>query len=389
MANKKTTKELEFKLKQKLNNFNPEEVEAYLEVLLRKCLAATKEKDYLTLGSVEDILNKSIVILASKVLNFNIMYSNLKLKIATEELAKYIELDNTEAFNFFNMLPEYIEEPSGISIETKKEMVIEVYYITEHIERSYNFLKLLLDYFYMLSKGIIGTEEGSKIEAAFSHLIELAYNKLEESFQELEKYNVDTDSLEVDLILASNEEEKKATSDILFYLYSIQDFKEKLEELKANPFKEVTKFLFKDWIALIFGVKEPIEDLEAFEDSLKEENEEIIEVYKYLVEGYFSGIPTYNFNTFEIVPAKEPEADPEEPEVQVPEKFKEDFIEHLENLPEWLKDRFNITEEKITAKKEKLLKAKNSSEENVPEEDSSEKVAAEDSSENAVPINES
>ena len=39
---------LEFKLKEKLNNFNPEEVEAYLEVLLRKCLAATERKDYLT-----------------------------------------------------------------------------------------------------------------------------------------------------------------------------------------------------------------------------------------------------------------------------------------------------------------------------------------------------
>ena len=93
---------LEFKLKEKLNNFNPEEVEAYLEVLLRKCLAATMEKDYLSLGNVEDILNKSIVILSSNIKNFNIMYCNLKLKVAVEELANYIEVDNAEAFNFFN-----------------------------------------------------------------------------------------------------------------------------------------------------------------------------------------------------------------------------------------------------------------------------------------------
>ena len=76
MVNKNPSRALEFKLQQKLNNFNTEEVEAYLEVLLRKCLAATKEKDYLTLGSVEDILNKSVVILASKVINFNVIILN-------------------------------------------------------------------------------------------------------------------------------------------------------------------------------------------------------------------------------------------------------------------------------------------------------------------------
>ena len=107
MAKLKHKGTFEQELQKKLNNFNPEEVEAYLELLLKKCLAATKEKDYLALGSVEDILNKSIVILASKVKNFKLMYSNLKLKVATEELANYIELDNTEAFNFFNVLPEF------------------------------------------------------------------------------------------------------------------------------------------------------------------------------------------------------------------------------------------------------------------------------------------
>ena len=391
MVNKNVKKELEFKLKQQLNNFNPEEVEAYLEVLLKKCLAATIKKDYLTLGSVEDILNKSIVILASEISNFNLMYSNLKLKVATEELAKYVELDNAEAFNFFNVLPEFIEEPSGISVKTKKEMLIEVYYISEHIERSYNYLKINLDYLYMLMVGNKGTEEGSKIEAAFSHLIELAYTKLEESFKELEKYTVNVEALQTDLILAS-EEEKKVTYEILFYLSSIQGFKEDFKKLKAKPFNDVAKFLFNDWIALIFGLEEPITDLEAFEDSLKEEGEGINEVYKCLVEGYYSGIPTYNFNTFEIVPVEEPEENPEEPEIIVPEGFEEAHIKHLENLPEWLKDRFNITDEVINSKKEKL--ENNSSEENVPEEDSSEvdpteKVAAEDSSENAVPINES
>lgn len=112
---------LEFKLKQQLNNFNPSEVESYLEVLLKKCLVAAANKDYLTLGNVEEILNKSIVILGPKVKNFNLMYSNLKLKVATEELAKYIELDKAEAFNFFNVLPEFVTLEEAKQLENVED----------------------------------------------------------------------------------------------------------------------------------------------------------------------------------------------------------------------------------------------------------------------------
>ena len=376
-TNSRSSKELEFKLQQKLNNFNPEEVESYLEVLLKKCLEATIEKDYLALGTVEDILNKSIVIFSSNIQNFSLMYSNVKLKVAIQYLAKYIELDNTEAFNFFNVLPKTIEDPSEMEIETKKEMLIEVYYITEHIERNQNYLKLLLDYLYLLRKGKAGTEEGAKLESAFSHLIEVAYTKLIESYEELEKYNANTDSLTTDLVLGSNEEEKKVTSDILFYLYSIQDFKEKLEELKSNPFNDVAKFIFKDYIALIYGLEEPIEDLETFKESLTTEKE--ITVYNTILEGYLSTVPTYNFETFEIIPPKEIEVDPNEQEIEITKDFLEAEIEYLENLPEWLKDTFNINEEFIENKKQMLLN-ESSSEEDVP--------TNEDSSENAVPTNE-
>lgn len=376
-TNSKSSKELEFKLQQKLNNFNPEEVESYLEVLLKKCLEATVEKDYLALGTVEDILNKSIVIFSSNIQNFSLMYSNVKLKVAIQYLAKYIELDNTEAFNFFNVLPKTIEDPSGMEIETKKEMLIEVYYITEHIERNQNYLKLLLDYLYLLRKGKAGTEEGAKLESAFSHLIEVAYTKLIESYEELEKYNANTDSLTTDLVLGSNEEEKKVTSDILFYLYSIEDFKEKLEELKSNPFNDVAKFIFKDYIALIYGLEEPIEDLETFKESLTTEKE--ITVYNTILEGYLSTVPTYNFETFEIIPPKEIEVDPNEQEIEITKDFLEAEIEYLENLPEWLKDTFNINEEFIENKKQMLLN-ESSSEEDVP--------TNEDSSKNAVPTNE-
>ena len=173
--------------------------------------------------------------------------------------------------------------------------------------------------------------------------------------------------------------------DKLIYPAKAVDFKEKLEELKAKPFDNVAKFVFMDYVAFIFGLKEPIEDLKEFTDSLT--NEEEILVYNTVLEGYCLNIPSYDFDNFKLIPA-EVEVDPNEIEVENSIEFLEKEVKSLENLPEWLKDRMNITEEKITAKKEKLLKAKNSSEENVPEEDSSEKVAAEDSSENEVPINE-
>ena len=174
----------------------------------------------------------------------------------------------------------------------------------------------------------------------------------------------------------------------MFYLDSIKEFKEKVEKLKENPFNDVAKFLFTDKVALIFGLREPIEDLEEFKQSLTEEKD--IAVYNCILEGYVATIPTYNFKTFEIIPAEVPEVDPNEPEIKVTKEFLEQEIEYLENLPEWLKNNLNITDEVINAKKEKL---KNFSEEDVPEENSSEvdpteKVAAEDSSENAVPTDE-
>ena len=317
MANK-TTKELEYKLRQKLNNFNPEEVEAYLEVLLRKCLDATIEKDYLALGSVEDILNKSIVILSSKVSNFNIMYSNLKLKVATEYLAKYVELDNTEAFKFFNVLPEYIEKPEKVIEENKKELEVKLYYILEDVEKGYNYLKLAFDYVYLLTYGKVEPETAAKTEAAFNHIIEVIYTKTEESFKELEGYSSYIETLNYDVFLAS-EEENKVNYNLIYLI------KSGYEKLKANPFENAAKFLFLDYVAFIFGLREPIENLEAlekFKESLIEEGQDYIEIYNCILEGYTANIPSYNFKTFEIV-RPEIEEDPNEPEVIVPEGFKE------------------------------------------------------------------
>lgn len=168
MVKQKLTKEeeLELKLKQQLNNFNPSEVESYLLALLEKCLAAAERKDYLALGSVEDLLNKSIVILAAKVSNFNLMYSNLKLKAVTKYLSKYIEVDNAEAFNFINVLPEFVtlEEAKLIA---NTEAYENYSYAKGHLKYKYELFKnekysIIYDGGYLLV-----LEEGTDSKIAF------------------------------------------------------------------------------------------------------------------------------------------------------------------------------------------------------------------------------
>ena len=121
MKNKKEENTLEKQLHIKLNNFKPEEAEAYLDSLLRKCLEAVIQEDYLTLGNLEDLLNKSIIILASKIKNFNVFYANLRLKVVTSYLAKYINVNETEAFNFINVLPEYVSLEEANKIASTKD----------------------------------------------------------------------------------------------------------------------------------------------------------------------------------------------------------------------------------------------------------------------------
>lgn len=108
MVSNKEENTLENKLYSKLKNLKPEEVEVYLESLLRKCLEAVIQEDYLTLGSAEDVLNKSIGILAYNINNFSLLYSNAKLKVVTEYLTKYVNVKDVQALDFINVVPDFI-----------------------------------------------------------------------------------------------------------------------------------------------------------------------------------------------------------------------------------------------------------------------------------------
>lgn len=244
---RKDKESLEFKLKEKLNNFNPSEVESYLELLLRKCLAATIEKDYLTLGNVEDILNKSIVILGSKVKNFNLMYSNLKLKVATEELAKYIELDKAEAFNFFNVLPEFITTEEAKQLEDVEDYK----YFTwakNHIYKEWSYYELFENEKYSIiydsAEILILEKEGTS---------KIAFESWDGNLEVLEAFVKDsnelkpTEALDVFSIMADMKQSEKDIRIEKGYGYIMEFFRNdtyfNFEKANINYFKENEKYI--------------------------------------------------------------------------------------------------------------------------------------------------
>lgn len=223
MVKQKLTKEeeLELKLKQQLNNFNPSEVESYLLALLEKCLAAAERKDYLALGSVEDLLNKSIVILAAKVSNFNLMYSNLKLKAVTKYLAKYIEVDNAEAFNFINVLPEFVtlEEAKVVAeVEDFKNYS----YAKGHLKYKYELFKN--EKYSILYNGdsLLVLEEGTDSKIAFE-----SWNGDLEVFKEfITGSKSDNEIIEVISLMQHEKESERAERVEKIYPFIMEFFKD-------------------------------------------------------------------------------------------------------------------------------------------------------------------
>lgn len=223
MVKKKLTKEeeLEQKLKQQLNNFNPSEVESYLLALLEKCLTAAERKDYLALGSVEELLNKSIVILASKVKNFNLMYTNLRLKAVTKYLAKYIEVDNAEAFNFINVLPKFVSlEEAELIANT--EAYVNYSYAKDHLKYKYELFKnekysILYDNDYLLV-----LEKGTDSKIAFE-----SWNGDLEVFERfITDSNSNNEIIEVISLMQHEKESERAERVEKLYPFMMEFFKD-------------------------------------------------------------------------------------------------------------------------------------------------------------------
>lgn len=351
-----TEEELEQKLKQQLNNFNPSEVETYLEVLLKKCLEATIKKDYLALGNAEDILNKSIVIFTYKISNFNLMYSNIKLKVASEYLANYIELDNTKALNFFNVLPDFYERPKEtIEEKTAEELLIKIKCYCHYIEDYRYCLDVALNFYYDFNVLFGTATSGGAFNIMIRSLIIGFYERLEKAFNEVEKYSDYGEDL-ADSLFIGSKKENKTNWQILYFIKTTAEIKEEYEEFKTNPFYEYSKNRAEGIISKLFGFKKPFEDIDSFKKSLTKEKDLII--VNWLFKSITSNIPTYDFKNFELIPSRRRTLKLNEQEKNIIEKFIRTNINLFKELPPEILKNLGLNEEDIYKANEKTIRTK-------------------------------
>lgn len=119
-------------------------------------LKAVKENDYLTLGTLEETIRKSIIISSSNIKNFNILFDNIKIKVLTEELANYIDVKELEVFNSININPK-LEEPEKVN-NPNETLVAYHDLLTEYSINSINnsnlFVNIVLSHYRLHIKGL-------------------------------------------------------------------------------------------------------------------------------------------------------------------------------------------------------------------------------------------
>ena len=84
----------EEKLENQLRNFSIEEIESYIELLLTKSLDSLEKEDLQSYNNIERTLNSSIILFSSKVRNFNLLYTRIKLRVANKFLKRFLNANN-------------------------------------------------------------------------------------------------------------------------------------------------------------------------------------------------------------------------------------------------------------------------------------------------------
>lgn len=355
--NNKTTKELyDSKLHEKLNRFNPSEAEAYLKVLLRKCLEATIKEDYLTLGNTEELLNKSILILAYKINNFNLFYSNLKLEVATEYLANYIDVNEAEAFKFLNVLPEFYEAPKEtIDVKTAEEMLVKIKCFSHYVEDYFYCLETSLNFLYDFNL-MFGSFEGlSHFTIAINSLISGFYERAEKAFEEIEEYYEYEEDLNNKLWLGS-EKENETIYLLLYGIKTTKEVKEEYEEFKSNPFYKTSKYRAEGIISRLFKLKEPIEDIDSFKETLTKEND--LFIVNWLYEGITTNLDSYDFKNFEFIPSGKRTLKVNDHDKKIIEKFIKSNIDLFKELPPNILENIGLNSEDIYKANKKTIRNK-------------------------------
>lgn len=129
----------DYNIENKVAMLKGRNINNYYENLLKQMLKAIKSNDYLKLGSLEEILNKSVIVSSKNVKNFSLIYATVKNKVLAEELTNYLELEEAEAFETFKVEPEYLTLEEAESVNSAYQFNNYSKYVNYLKERGTNF----------------------------------------------------------------------------------------------------------------------------------------------------------------------------------------------------------------------------------------------------------
>ena len=274
-------------------NLTPEELETYVENISKKKIDSlgffTAEDVGNNLTNVEDY-NKFSGMEEDLI---NIFVNNAPDKI-NKEYKRAVATGLTLASDYETLKEQYFKQIHEAKKLFFQRTLTEVVYISKAIIFNVNYLTSMLGYFYLLRYN--ETEEKLiKIDLIFNSLIESIYLELESYIDNLEPYKI-VIKLEEDSN-SMNEELAEIISNIATVINCSMEYVKQLEELKANPFEEPSKYVAMDYISKVFETE--VEDLDSFKESLSSEEE--LEVVNVIFEGFTTNIASYDFENFCII----------------------------------------------------------------------------------------
>lgn len=228
------------------------------------------------------------------------IYANKIKDNANKEILNTITSGLAVATDFDELRSKYIEQIQEAKILYFNVQIAKVNELCSSIGNGLNYLVLMLGNYYLLLHNRQGTKVGKSIEEAFNGMIEEIYTDIEKNISEFNVYSKVPEMLDLTKI---PEELSSTIKELIYFIELGLEYIKKLEEVKANPFYDSSKFVAMEYMSLVF--EEPVTDLDSFKESL--ETEEDLAVFNCIVEGFTTDIATYDFKNFKIILPERPE----------------------------------------------------------------------------------
>lgn len=111
----------EEQLTNQLKNFTIEEAESYLELLLSKSIEAIKKDDLQTYSAIEKTLTESILIFSSRIKNFNLLFTKIKLRVARTYLKTLLNVNSISVLEDVDLKTDFLTFEEAKILQKSKE----------------------------------------------------------------------------------------------------------------------------------------------------------------------------------------------------------------------------------------------------------------------------